>query len=481
MIRKLLLLSFIEGAAVMAAELCGAKLMAPIFGSSLFVWASVMGFTLAGLAAGYFCGGYLTQKTSNSSKLLFQLLNLASLTLILMPVISYYLLPRLSYLPFLSGVVLSTFLLLFPSVFFLGATSPVFITTQTINKGDEGKASGTVYAVSTTGGILATFLCGFYLIPQIGLNKSLLAFGVVLFIANLVVFKFYKISNFFLLAIVLYLNLQFINKASNTIYKQEGLYGTLTVEDLSFGSSNKVRLLKTNSISQTEMNLITGASISRYMNILDTLIPDASGNKKALLLGVGGGLLANILVKKKYKTDGIELDERIIEVAKKYFFLSKDVNVFNQDARYFINKTKNKYDVLVVDVFKGEEPPSHVLTIESLKQIHHFLSHDGIMYINWHGYLSNEIGLGTGVLYNTLVQAGFYVKLCSSSYNEAYRNLIFVASKRHLPPQYLELNHTPTDISLVNTDSQPLLEKYNAMANKAWRVNYLRYYQGLNN
>jgi hypothetical protein len=33
---------------------------------------------------------------------------------------------------------------------------------------------------------------------------------------------------------------------------------------------------------------------------------------------------------------------------------------------------------------------------------------------------------------------------------------------------------------LINTDNRPALEKYNAKANKAWRTNYLRYYQGLN-
>ncbi len=57
MIKKLLFLSFIEGAVVMAAELCGAKLLAPVFGSSLYVWASVMGITLAALALGYFLEG----------------------------------------------------------------------------------------------------------------------------------------------------------------------------------------------------------------------------------------------------------------------------------------------------------------------------------------------------------------------------------------------------------------------------------------
>src|SRR6202000_1767641 len=95
--KKLLFLSCIEGAAVMAAELCGARLLAPIFGSSLYVWASVMGITLAALAGGYFFGGWITASSKIPFKRLFQVLMLASLFLLLMPVLSYYLVPRISY------------------------------------------------------------------------------------------------------------------------------------------------------------------------------------------------------------------------------------------------------------------------------------------------------------------------------------------------------------------------------------------------
>ena len=57
------LLSFIEGASVMAAELLGAKMLAPYFGSSLYVWASVLAITLGGLAVGYYVGGILSYKS----------------------------------------------------------------------------------------------------------------------------------------------------------------------------------------------------------------------------------------------------------------------------------------------------------------------------------------------------------------------------------------------------------------------------------
>ena len=75
--KKLLILSFVEGAVVMVAELCGAKLLAPIFGSSLYVWASVMGITLGALASGYFYGGWLSDITKQPQKKLAQILYLA--------------------------------------------------------------------------------------------------------------------------------------------------------------------------------------------------------------------------------------------------------------------------------------------------------------------------------------------------------------------------------------------------------------------
>src|SRR6478735_749532 len=123
--KKFLFLSMIEGATVMVAELCGAKLLAPVFGSSLYVWASVMGITLAALAIGYFYGGNLSHKKEKNEKALFYILSAAALFILAMPVISYYAVQRISYLPFTPGVVIATLSLLFLPVFFLGASSPL--------------------------------------------------------------------------------------------------------------------------------------------------------------------------------------------------------------------------------------------------------------------------------------------------------------------------------------------------------------------
>src|ERR1041385_3859724 len=80
-------LSFLEGASVMAAELLGAKMLAPYFGSSLYVWSSVLGITLGGLALGYFAGGILSQK-KNAERDLYAVLLASAIFLIAMPVLA---------------------------------------------------------------------------------------------------------------------------------------------------------------------------------------------------------------------------------------------------------------------------------------------------------------------------------------------------------------------------------------------------------
>ena len=53
-------LAFIEGGAVMCIELCSAKILSPYFGTSIYVWASVLGVTLTALMSGYYLGGYVS-------------------------------------------------------------------------------------------------------------------------------------------------------------------------------------------------------------------------------------------------------------------------------------------------------------------------------------------------------------------------------------------------------------------------------------
>jgi len=102
----------------------------------------------------------------------------------------------------------------------------------------------------------------------------------------------------FLFAAFVYLNLQFSFKQTGRLLESDSVLGHLEVQDLVNRNKEPIRILKINNIIQTEMNLATKRSVSDYVGLLDTLIPFSSTKKTALVLGLGGGLTANLLEKK---------------------------------------------------------------------------------------------------------------------------------------------------------------------------------------
>lgn len=479
---KLFTISFIEGASVMAAEICGAKLLAPFFGSSLYVWSAVMAITLGGLASGYFIGGQLSKKSDKENILLFVLI-IAVCCLCFMPFLTSLFLLMASHLTLIPAVIISVFFLLFPTMLCMGATSPLIISILTSESHKSGENSGAVYAISTVGGIIATFLCGFYLIPTFGVRFSLISFAIALALACLflILKKKSKVSGFILLFVISIALFGFINSNVNkfTVYKSEGILGKLEIRDEPSRSNESViirRLLINNTI-QTEMQLESRQSVSEYVHLVEkNLLYFPKG--KALILGLGGGIVANMFADHHYPVTAVEFDERIIDMAKRFFYLNDSIKTVSADARYFINNCKEKYNLILFDVFKAEEQPSHVITKESLIKLKTMLDTNGVVLINTHGYLTGTKGLGTQCLIATLRQAGFQIKICTFSEDENYRNLLIVGS---LKPLNVTLNNELyplilTHQEIINTDNKPVLEALNASANQTFRSLYLNNY-----
>lgn len=167
----LYLVSFFEGGALMAVELLGAKMIAPYYGTSLYVWAAVLACTLGGLALGYLAGGILSNKYKGE-KVLYTIVALSALFTFLLPATGKFIMEATLDLSLKTGITISAFILLTPPVFLFGTVSPIIINLLSTSASRIGKAAGTVYAVSTLGGIAATFLTGFYLAPFVGLKES---------------------------------------------------------------------------------------------------------------------------------------------------------------------------------------------------------------------------------------------------------------------------------------------------------------------
>ena len=137
-----LVLSFMEGGAVMAAELLGARMIAPFYGTTLFVWSSVIGVTLAALAVGYFIGGYLADWHPRNI-LLFSVLAAGSVLLALMPILAKFVLEATSGMGIRTGSLVSALIFLLPPLACLGMTSPIIIRLASRDLQHTGRTAGT--------------------------------------------------------------------------------------------------------------------------------------------------------------------------------------------------------------------------------------------------------------------------------------------------------------------------------------------------
>lgn len=96
-----------------------------------------------------------------------------------------------------------------------------------------------------------------------------------------------------------------------------------------------------------------------------------------LVLGVAGGSVIKTLrdeIGYNHKIIGVEIDKSVIDIANKYFKLNhvKNLNIIIDDAFSYVLKTKDTYDLVIIDVFKDTDMPSFLFEdffIEKLKQI----------------------------------------------------------------------------------------------------------------
>ena len=180
---------FICGAVVMSFEILGSRVLAPNFGSSVFVWGSLISVFLAGLSAGYYLGGRISDINPSSRKLSLIIIapGLLFLTFPLYsgPVSDWIFMKDLGVR--LSPLIASALLFLIPSVF-LGIVSPYTAKLMICSLHTSGKTIGTLYALSTFGSIIGTLVTSFYLITIAGVSALIVGQGVILILSAIPLF-----------------------------------------------------------------------------------------------------------------------------------------------------------------------------------------------------------------------------------------------------------------------------------------------------
>ena len=505
--RIYIIVAFVEGFAVMAVEMLSVRIISPFYGSTHLLWTSVLAVTLLGLAIGYFWGGQLANGKEPPSKILLHTLVTASILIMGM---SYYAEIIMIYFfdyGFLTAIILSPLFIVLLPLIMLGSTSPVIIKASKSAFESSGKISGIIFTVSTTGGIIAAFLLGLLIIPNWGVVMPGLIVGAAIFI---MAFAFFyktesKVYLGFVVTVMLLVSIMVVRDATSTKYYgaervdyvSEGVLGQIKVVTSEVINGRDKRKMMLNNIAQT-YSYIDNNEIESFwhyphvISINSAVIPE---NSEALVLGFGAGSNVDELLELGFKVDAVDLDDRLLKVAEDYFYHDpKSCNYIVDDARHYIRTTQKKYDLIVMDVLKGEVQPNYMISIESFAKMKDVLSKNGLLIINFQGHTEGEPGLAYQSIYKTLAAAEFNINYFVGGSAEM-SDIVFLASNK--PFDFANIPHSrlndccklhlnqPSIGTLVTDqfdyenayvlkDDQPILEHINQSIIYEWRKNLIQ-------
>src|SRR3954452_16019173 len=179
-------LVFISSFCTLVIELIAGRIMAPYIGVSLYTWTSIIGVVLAGMSGGNFFGGVVAGRYASRRTLglIFMAGGVASLGIL---VVTHAVAGHTFGLTFLPRIVLYVGAIFFLPSFVLGMVSPVVIKLALANLERSGHTVGTIYACSTIGSIVGTFLTGFYLISWLGTRTIVWLVAVILLVTGVLI------------------------------------------------------------------------------------------------------------------------------------------------------------------------------------------------------------------------------------------------------------------------------------------------------
>ena len=395
----LYLTEFFAGMAVMAVELGASRLLAPYFSSSQIVWTIIIGTIMIAMALGNMWGGKQADKNPNPDRLYLRLL-VAAIWIAAIPFAGKYIILGISGLLIITvsqnllviAAFLSCMLIFVFPLFLLGTVTPSLVKYTVGSLDDSGKTVGALNACNTIGSILGTFLPTFITIPAAGTAATFLLFSGVLLLLSF----FYFLSSgrrkrTCAVALVLFILCNIAGSRSsfafwerNLAYEGESVYNYLQVRE----TENSV-ILSTNvlfgvqSIHMKEEGL-TGMYYDYALAAPVLAGAEEKDKMDVLILGMGSGTYA-VQCRKYFphaQVEGVEIDQKITDLAREHFELPEDVEVATYDGRAYLKGVQKKYDVIMVDAYQDITIPFQMSSVEFFKELREHLKADGVMVVN---------------------------------------------------------------------------------------------------
>jgi spermidine synthase len=387
------LVVFVVGVSTLGAEIAAARLMAPYFGASTVVWANTIAIVLVALSIGYWVGGKLADRHPHLRGLCTTVL-IAAVLLGLVPFvadpflgISVEAFDEYSIGAF-AGSLFGVLVLVAIPVLMLGAVAPWAIRLKLEKVEDSGEVAGRMYAISTVGSLLGTFLSSLLLIPLVGTQRTFLAFAAVLaLVAAAGLRPRWGLGPVALLALLL--------APVGTIKAADGDGRVIHEADTEYQYARVIEYPD----GERRLELNEGQAVHSVWRA-DTFLtgdywdgflvePFASGARelrRVAILGNGAGTTARAYGEFFPDTavDAVEIDRELFDIGREYFGLEPrpGLRMVAEDARPFLRRSDERYDAIFIDCYRQPYIPFYLTTREFFELVRDRLAPGGVVIVN---------------------------------------------------------------------------------------------------
>ena len=390
---------FFAGMSVMAVELGASRLLAPYFSSSQIVWTIIIGTIMIAMALGNIYGGRSADKNPNPD-VLYRRILVAAIWIAAIPVLGKYVILGIAGALIFSinnnFLIWSAFaacmvVFVFP-LFLLGTVTPSLVKYTVDSLDDNGKTVGNLGAANTIGSIIGTFVPTFVTIPAVGTAITFLIFAGILLVLAIIYFVSAKSGAkksaisviLFVLCCIFGHDGSFAFWENALTYEGESVYNYLQVKE-----DDQNVILSTNVLFGVQSILKKNGGLTGMYYDYAMTAPYMAGVKEkehldVLILGMGTGTYATQCERyfDNISMEGVEIDEKITDLAVKYFELPEDVPVTTYDGRAYLNAIDRTYDVIMVDAYQDITIPFQMSSVEFFTLVKNHLKSDGVMVVN---------------------------------------------------------------------------------------------------
>ncbi len=457
----------------MVLEILGTRIIAPFFGTTLYVWTALIVVTLAALALGYYFGGRLADKKP-VWKIFYSLFFIVSILFLLIPLVDTFFLKMTSSLGIMWGPLVAALLLFFLPLGVLGMVTPFAVRLRAHAVEQVGRTVGNLYAISTSGSIAGALVVAYCLIPNFKISVILFGSAGVLFLLSAIWFLANKKGTIatvsvLLIGVVLVLAQPAEKAEANVLEQQQSFYGDITVEII----STDLTCIIVNNIPQSCYNPDMDGSAFPYTRLMVRGLEQIDDPQKVLIIGDGGGLISREILKTyEVEIDAVDIDEKIFELGKKYLLFEDtlQVNKIVADGRKFLQDSAGGYDAILIDAFNGSTPVMHLYVKEMFELAKEKMAPDGVLALNIFGFNRGEGSEVLASIYKTLgsVFDDVYVSPAGNANSEdrGFYNYVPFASNSKLERIGRVFEPEVADTTPIITDNYNPLEYYSLPASE---------------